>query len=86
MLVHLDAGSVVLGAVKRTSVTGPTAATTDTKEKADALILNDGRSTDWKTGGYGRHQRTGLQQFCSRRVPKMFTVEREAVRKTSVQT
>jgi hypothetical protein len=44
MLAHLDAGSVVLGAVKGTSVTGPTA-TTETKDKADALILNDGSST-----------------------------------------
>lgn len=45
MLAHLDAGSVVLGAAKGTSVTGPTAATTETKDKVDELILNDGRST-----------------------------------------
>ena len=36
MSAHLDAESVVLGAVKGTSVTGPTAATTETKGKADA--------------------------------------------------
>jgi len=45
MLGHLDAESVVLGAAKGTSVTGPTAATTETKDKVDALILNEGRST-----------------------------------------
>jgi hypothetical protein len=45
MLAHLEAGSVVLGAVKGTSVTEPTAATTETKDKVDALILNDDCST-----------------------------------------
>jgi hypothetical protein len=47
MLIQLDAGSVVLRTMKRTSVTGPaaTAATTETKDKVDALIRDDRRIT-----------------------------------------
>ena len=101
MLAQLDAGSVVLSAVKgdvgtRSHRSRPTTAVmTETKVKADALILQDGRpqhkrtvhrNTDWKTGGYGRHQRTGLQQFCAMRVPKMFTVEHKTARKSLCRT
>jgi archaellum component FlaC len=45
ILAQLDAESVVLEIVKGTSLTGPTTATTDTEDKVDGLILNDGRST-----------------------------------------
>jgi hypothetical protein len=45
MLAQLDAESVVLEVVKGTSLTGPATAATETKDRGDALIINDGRST-----------------------------------------
>jgi len=92
MLAHLDAESVVLGAVKGTSVTGPTAATTEPKEKVDALILKDGRSTSElcaavRTGKLAvmaviREMATGILRKAG---AENFAIERKAARKTSVQ-
>jgi hypothetical protein len=53
--------------VKETLVIGPaTAATTKTKDEADALIRDDKltvrRNRDCKCGGYGHNQRTCLQK------------------------
>ena len=62
-----------------------TAATTETKDEADALIRDDKltvrRNRDWKCGGYGHNQRTCLQKSAH----KVDAVQQKQSEKTSVQ-
>jgi len=90
---QLGTGTVDSRAVKRALATGLASADQRQrqqrpKKKVDELTRDDcsitrGRNRDWKTGGYGHHQRLGYRKVCARWAPKILTVEHKTARKNT---